>query len=310
MTNILVMGGAGFVGSHLTRKLLKHTDDIKITVVDRQTETEDNLLHEELADDKLTYVCSDVKEYIEDVLFNQTAEDEFDVVYYALNDDLDYKNTMELSTTVLHDVLMYANEKKAKVVYVSSSDVYGPRPKVYPVTESYAGNVNPTAGLTALFLECKRIAEATCTHCATYGVDVNIARVFPAYGVGCSRPNFVMSVTELLNEDSGDMEYDVNPEDTMSFIAVEDVADALVKFMDVKFKTHAPVNIGSDSEHSAEEILTMMVSQCSSSKSRVSLLENAVQKPTITPDISVAKHLLEWKPETTLFSGLGRILKE
>lgn len=298
MSRILITGGAGFLGSHLSEYLLKKGHEI-LCLDNLFTCTKKNIRH--LMDNyRFEFILHDVRQFRNfkvDQIYNLACP--ASPIYYQL-DPVETINTNVMGAI---NVLEIARECKARVLQASTSEVYGD-PKIHPQPESYYGNVNPI-GIRSCYDEGKRVAETLMMdYHRQYLVDVRIARIFNTYGPGMAEndgrviSNFITQA--LKNEDItvyGD------GTQTRSFCYASDMITGLIKLMG-KNNFLGPVNLGNPSEFTILELAEKVI-KLTKSRSRIvhkSLpQDDPVQRK---PDITLAKKVLNWKPKVNLEDGL------
>ena len=312
----LVTGAAGFLGSHLCRRLLN--DGYEVTALDNLfTGTKSNIL--DLLDDKrFSFVLHDV---------TQPYWGQFDEIYNLAcpASPIHYQHnpveTMKSSVLGMMNMLDLALKTKAKILHTSTSEVYGD-PLVHPQVESYWGNVN-TIGIRSCYDEGKRCAETLAAdYRREYGVDVRMVRIFNTYGPnmhpkdGRVISNFIMQA--LNNEDItlfGD------GLQTRSFQYCDDLIEAMRRYMELpretvdafceKHKLGTPViNTGNPGEYTIKQLAEETLRQLPESKSQLVYRPIPSDDPKRRkPDITLAKELLGWGPKVTLQEGLLRTIE-
>jgi len=311
----LVTGAAGFLGSHLCKRLLD--DGYEVTALDNLfTGTKRNI--EELLDDKrFSFVLHDV---------TQPYWGQFDEIYNLAcpASPIHYQHnpveTIKSSVLGMMNMLDLALKTKARLLHTSTSEVYGD-PLVHPQVESYWGNVN-TIGIRSCYDEGKRCAETLAAdYRREYGVDVRMVRIFNTYGPrmhpkdGRVISNFIMQA--LCNEDItlfGD------GSQTRSFQYCDDLIEAMRRYMnmsrkkiDAFFSGHrlgTPVlNTGNPGEYTIKQLAEEVLMQLPKSKSKLIYKPIPSDDPKRRkPDITLAKELLGWAPKVPLQEGLAKTI--
>jgi nucleoside-diphosphate-sugar epimerase len=296
---VLVTGGAGFIGSWLSRRLLEK--GYKVICVDNLSSGRkaniDGL--------DLEFIRHDVREPLElDVDFV------FHLASRASPQDfpkhpIDILLTNSLGT---YNMLKLAEEKGARFLLASSSEVYGD-PLQHPQSEEFWGNVNPI-GLRSCYDESKRFSEALAmAFCRKEGVDVRIARIFNTYGEGM-RENDGRVIPNFVNQALADKPITVygDGSQTRSFCYVADMVDGLMRLMFSENLEGEVINLGNPSEMSILR-LAELIAELTDSKSRI-VFEPLLQDDPARrrPDITKAKQKLGWQPEVKLEDGLKRVI--
>src|SRR5712671_2368216 len=299
----VVTGGAGFLGSHLSDRLL--AEGHRVVALDNLiTGNTDNIAH--LAGNKdFTFILHNVTNYI-------YLPGRIDYIFHFASpaSPIDYLElpiqTLKVGALGTHKALGLAKEKKAVFVLASTSEVYGD-PLEHPQKETYWGNVNPI-GPRGVYDEAKRFAEAiTVAYHRFHGLDTKIVRIFNTYGPrmrvndGRAVPAFISQA--LRNED---VSVFGDGTQTRSFTYITDLVDGIIMLM--LSDEHGPINIGNPREMTIEEIARTII-QMTGAKSRI------IYKPLPTddpkqrrPDITRARTLLGWEPKVQLDEGLVKTI--
>lgn len=304
MKRILVTGGAGFVGSHLCKRLLKEGNEV-ICLDNYFTGAKNNII--ELLDNPyFEMVRHDITEpyYAEvDEIYNMACP--ASPVHYQYNPI----KTIKTSVMGAINVLGLAKRVKAKVLQASTSEVYGD-PHVHPQPESYWGNVNPI-GIRSCYDEGKRCAETLFMDYHTQNsVAIKIIRIFNTYGPNMNPSdgrvvsNFI--VQALKGEDITIFGDGLQ---TRSFQYVDDLIEGTTRMMNSDPEFLGPVNIGNPNEFSMLE-LAQNVLELTNSKSKLIHLPLPKDDPKQRqPDIALAKEKLQgWEPKTQLKDGLVKTI--
>lgn len=299
---ILITGGAGFIGSHLCKKLL-HEGNHVICLDNFFTGNKANI--EELLENKnFKLVEHDITEK-----FSAEVDEIYNLACPASPPHYQYDPVKTTKTSVLGAINMLELARKcdAKVLQASTSEVYG-NPQVHPQPESYWGNVNPI-GIRSCYDEGKRCAETLMMdYHRQYGVDVRIVRIFNTYGPnmdindGRVVSNFIV---QALNGEDLTVYGDGNQ--TRSFCYVDDLVDGLIKMMQGEYI--GPVNLGNPSERTILDFAKLII-ELTGSSSQIVYRELPSDDPTQRqPDLTIAKRELNWKPTTDIKVGLEKTIK-
>jgi len=296
---VLVTGGAGFLGSHLIDRLLDRGADV-LCVDNFFTGTRRNIRHV-LGHSRFELVRHDVTFplYVEvDQIYNLACP--ASPVHYQY----DPVQTTKTSVHGAINMLGLAKRTGARIFQASTSEVYGD-PEVHPQTEDYWGRVNPI-GPRSCYDEGKRCAETLFfDYHRQHGLAVKVARIFNTYGPhmhpndGRVVSNFI--VQALTGED---ITIYGTGEQTRSFCYVDDLVDGFIKLMESDASITGPVNLGNPSEFTMLELAEKVITLTGSS-SKISFKPLPQDDPRQRqPDISLAKSALDWSPKVALDDGL------
>lgn len=304
MKRILVTGGAGFLGSHLCKRLLKEGHEV-LCVDNFYTGRRHNISglvsnpnFEILRHD----ICFPL--YVEvDEIYNLACP--ASPIHYQF----DPVQTTKTSVHGAINVLGLAKRIKAKVLQASTSEVYGD-PAVHPQKESYWGNVNPI-GIRSCYDEGKRCAETLFfDYHRQHSLRIKVARIFNTYGPnmhpqdGRVVSNFIMQALkgENITVYGKGMQ-------TRSFCYVDDLIDGMVKLMESPDRFTGPVNLGNPDEFSILELANVVI-ELTGSKSKIVFRQLPKDDPVQRqPDISLAWKELKWKPQVKLREGLKKTIQ-
>jgi len=303
---ILLTGAAGFLGSHLTDRLINEGHQV-IGMDNFITGHKENLAH--LSGDKnFSFINHDVSNFI-------FVPGDIDyVLHFASpaspnpNSPLGYPNlpiqTLKAGALGTHNSLGVARAYNAKFLLASTSEIYG-NPNVHPQPETYPGNVDPI-GARSVYDEAKRFAEAlTMAYHRFHNIDTRIVRIFNTYGPrmrlddGRAVPNFIQQALR-----SEPLTLYGDGSQTRSFCFVDDLIEGIYRLMLSDF--HEPVNIGNPTEISirslAKIINETIQNQMGTTIKPTKRLGNDPQRRR--PDISRAKKVLDWEPKISFNEGL------
>jgi len=305
--NILVSGGAGFLGSHLCDRLL--ADGHRVICLDNfYTGSRENLAH--LADEeRFRLMEGDVNDPP-----STLACEGLDQIYHMAcpASPVHYqRNPVETLRTCVfgtYNMLELAMLSGARLLIASTSEVYGD-PEQHPQQESYWGNVNPI-GPRSCYDEGKRAGEAfAVSHAAINGTEVRLARIFNTYGPrmdvddGRVVSNFVVQAIR----GEGLTVYG-DGKQTRSFCYVSDLVEGFIRLMASEELQATPVNLGNPGEFTILE-LADLVRKYTGSASDLSWQPLPKDDPTLRrPDITVARERLGWEPTIPLEDGLERTI--
>ena len=302
---ILVTGGAGFLGSHLSERLVDQGHDV-ICLDNLFTSQKQNIAGL-LEKPNFEFIRHDVTHpvWIEvDEIYNLACP--ASPVHYQ------YKpiKTMKVSVMGAINLLGMAKRCRAKIFHASTSEVYGdPTPDHHPQTEDYRGNVNPI-GVRACYDEGKRAAETLFfDYYRSNGVNIRVVRIFNTYGPrmhpydGRVVSNFILQA--LAGEDItiyGD------GGQTRSFCYVDDLINGFLEMMNGPDDFPGPVNLGNPGEFTIKQLAEMII-ELTGSASKLTFRPLPSDDPLQRrPDISLAKEKLSWEPTVPLREGLQKTI--
>ncbi|MGH7801472.1 MAG: UDP-glucuronic acid decarboxylase family protein [Thermodesulfobacteriota bacterium] len=301
---ILVTGGAGFMGSHLSERLLSDGHEV-ICVDNFFTGTKDNIKHL-LENHNFEVVRHDIcfPLYLEvDEVYNLACP--ASPIHYQF----DPVQTTKVNVLGSINMLGLAKRLKIRIFQASTSEVYG-NPTVHPQPETYWGHVN-TIGLRACYDEGKRCAEALFfDYYRQHKMDIKVARIFNTYGPrmhpndGRVVSNFIMQA--LHNKDItvyGD------GSQTRSFCYVDDMVDGITRMMNTPKGFTGPVNLGNPSEVSILELGRLIIDLTESSSKIVFKPLPQDDPERRRPDITLAQEKLGWKPTAALEDGIRKTIE-
>ena len=302
MKKILITGGAGFIGSHLCKKLLSDGNEV-FCLDNLYTGSLDNIKEFEYSKN-FHFIQHDVIEK-----FDIEADEIYNLACPASPPHYQNDPVKTTKTSVLGilNLLELARKCNAKLLQASTSEVYGD-PMVHPQTEEYWGNVNPI-GVRSCYDEGKRCAETVIMdYHRQYETNTKIVRIFNTYGPnmdindGRVVSNFIMQA--LRNEDItiyGD------GSQTRSFCYITDLIDGIIKLMASDY--HLPVNIGNPSERTVLDLAKLII-KLTDSNSKIVYKPLPQDDPVKRkPDITKARSILNWEPKVDIESGLSNTIE-
>jgi dTDP-glucose 4,6-dehydratase len=300
----VITGGAGFIGSHLTDRLIER--GYKVICVDNFiTGSRKNIEH--------LFACKDFELIEHNVSRHIAIEGKVDIVFHLASpaspdDYLKYPiPTLKVGSLGTHNALGLAKEKKSRFLLASTSEVYGD-PLVHPQPESYWGHVNPV-GIRGCYDEAKRFAEAiTMAYHRAHKIDTKIIRIFNTYGPrmrirdGRVVPNFIyqaLGAKPITVYGKGTQ--------TRSFCYVDDLVSGIIRT--ALSGLNDPVNLGNPGEFTIMQ-LARLVLKLTGSKSRIIYKPLPQDDPRQRrPDITRARKYLKWQPKVPLNEGLVRTIE-
>ncbi len=298
----LITGGAGFIGSHLTKKLLAL--DEEVICLDNYFTGRKSNVQSCFRNPNFELIRHDVTEPIQlevDKIWHLACP--ASPIHYQFN-PIKTTKTCFMGT---YNMLGLAKRVGAKILLASTSEVYG-NPEEHPQKETYYGSVN-TIGLRSCYDEGKRLAETLCSdYQRMHDVDIRIMRIFNTYGPfmrsddGRVISNFI--VQALQNQS---LTIFGNGKQTRSFCYVDDLINAMLLLMESNYKK--PVNIGNPNEFSICE-LAKLIQELVNPKVKFEFKELPMDDPIQRkPSIELARELLSWEPQIELKEGLNKTIE-
>ncbi|WMW66955.1 SDR family oxidoreductase [Nitratidesulfovibrio liaohensis] len=301
---ILVTGGAGFIGSHLCRRLLDRgaevlcVDNFFTGSRDHVQEMQDHPRFELLRHD-ITFPL-----YVEvDEIYNLACP--ASPIHYQFD-------PVQTTKTCVHgsiNMLGLAKRVKARILQASTSEVYGD-PETHPQTEDYWGRVNPI-GPRSCYDEGKRCAETLFTdYHRQHGVPIRIARIFNTFGPRM-HPNDGRVVSNFILQALQDKPITIygDGSQTRSFCYVDDMVDGLTALMHAPDDAHLPVNLGNPEERTILNLAEIII-EFVNSRSTIDFRPLPQDDPRRRrPDISQAREKLGWEPRVSMEDGLHKTVQ-
>jgi UDP-glucuronate decarboxylase len=299
MKKILVTGGAGFIGSHLCKKLLDDGNDV-LCIDNYFTGTKKNInnLFKNTYFEAIRHdICFPL--YVEvDQIYNLACP--ASPIHYQ-------HDPVQTTKTTVHgaiNMLGLAKRIDARILQASTSEVYGD-PDVHPQVESYWGNVNPI-GPRSCYDEGKRCAETLFfDYNRQHDLDIKVVRIFNTYGPNM-HPNDGRVVSNFIMQALTNQDITVygNGEQTRSFCYIDDLIDGMMKMMSSEKTVTGPINLGNPVEFKIIELAQMII-KLTNSKSKIINKGLPIDDPVRRrPDISKAKKYLDWEPHVDVIDGL------
>jgi len=304
--NILVTGGAGFIGSHLCERLLQMGHFVYC--LDSLFTGAKSNIQPLLNNGKFKFIDHDI---VAPFFIDEKIDQVYNLacpaspVHYQFNPI----HTIKANTIGVINVLGFARKHKARVLQASTSEVYGD-PDQHPQQEDYRGNVNPI-GLRACYDEGKRCAEALFfDYHRAHNLEIKVARIFNTYGPRMAQndgrvvSNFILQA--LKNEPItiyGD------GKQTRSFCYVDDLVEGLISLMNSDPDITGPINLGNPEEQTMESLAKKII-ELTGSKSELVYKDLPLDDPRKRkPDIKKAKELLGWEPRVGITEGLEKTIE-
>lgn len=306
MKTILITGGTGFLGSHLTSRLLAE-GNIVICVDNNYSGSLDNI-KELRKNTNFSFIEHDI---ISPLKLDTHIDQIYNMACPASPVHYQGKAALFTTKTCVHgmfNMLDLALEHGATILQASTSEVYG-EPLVHPQPETYRGNVNIT-GPRACYDEGKRCAESICfDYYREHGADIKIVRIFNTYGPNMS-PNDGRVVSNFICQalENKDITVYGDGSQTRSFCYVDDLIEIVIRMMNSEKGFTGPVNIGNPDEFTILELAKKVIS-LANSKSQIIFKDLPHDDPTQRqPDISLAKNKLSWSPQVSLEQGIEKTI--
>jgi UDP-glucuronate decarboxylase len=300
---VLVTGGAGFIGSHLCKRLLDAGHDV-LCVDNFYTGTRHNV-YELLDNPRFELARHDVcfALYVEvDEIYNLACP--ASPIHYQF----DPVQTTKTSVHGAINMLGLAKRIKARILQASTSEIYGD-PTIHPQTEDYWGNVNPI-GPRSCYDEGKRCAETLFfDYWRQHKLRIKVARIFNTYGPrmhphdGRVVSNFIVQALQ-----KKDITVYGDGSQTRSFCYVDDLVEGLMRLMGTADDVTGPVNLGNPNEFTVRQLAELVIELTNSSSRIVCAPLPADDPKQRQPDIGKAKDLLGWQPTIQLREGLVKTI--
>ena len=301
--NILITGGAGFIGSNLCHRLYEqgHT----IYCLDNLYTGRKKNVEDLIGKDRFIFIKQDI---CEDDLFKDLHFDRIYNLACPASPPAYQKEPVHTTMTCtvgMYNMLIVAQEHKARILQASTSEIYGD-PEVSPQREDYRGNVN-CIGIRSCYDEGKRCAESLCFDFQRAGrADVRVVRIFNTYGPNM-RADDGRVLTNMITQAATGEPITVygDGSQTRSFCYVDDTVNGLIKVMESNI--FGPVNIGNPEEYTIKEVAEL-IKQMTHSESEIVYKPLPLDDPKKRkPDIAIAKSL-GWEPEIELRTGLNWLM--
>jgi len=310
MSYILVTGGAGFLGSHLCKRLIAEGNKVlcvdnlhtgRMENIEPLLNCSDFRFHEGNVQDAKQIVPMSVDSYTFDQIYNLACP----ASPPAYQDDP--INTLMTSVLGVKNCLEIALRAGATMLQASTSEIYGD-PKEHPQDEEYVGHVNPI-GLRACYDEGKRAAETLCfDYRRTYRTDVKVVRIFNCYGPNMD-PNDGRVISNFIMQALKDEPITIYGDgmQTRSFCYVSDMVDGLIRMMNSRLT--GPVNLGNPDEYDMHHLASIICGLIGST-SRYVYKDLPEDDPKVRrPVISRARNFLDWEPRVELRDGLLKTIE-
>jgi len=312
MSKILIAGGAGFIGSNLSKKFLDEGHEV--IVVDNLVSSSESNIEDLKQNSNFKFINHDVTTPLPDDL---TAEAVFHLAspaspnhhsrisYHALP-----METMMVNTLGTLELLKFAQKNNAKFLFASTSEAYGD-PLEHPQKEEYRVNVS-TTGPRAVYDEAKRFGETITSYFwRDKGVDARIVRIFNTYGPNMHKDDLRM-ISRFIAQALANEPITIfgDGSQTRSLCYIDDLIEGLSRLMFYNNTKGEVVNLGNPEEHTVFEYAEM-VKKITGSTSEIVHTEDLPKDDPLRrcPDIEKAKNLLSWEPKVSLEDGLMKMIE-
>jgi dTDP-glucose 4,6-dehydratase len=304
LKSLLVAGGAGFIGSHLSAALVENFDCDKLFIVDNLVTGSVDNIGDLIGSEKVEFIEGDIVEL--DKLSLETIKFSHILNFASIASPKTYAEksieTLQTGSLGVFNLLDLAKSSGARFIHASTSEIYGD-PMVHPQIETYYGNVN-SVGPRSMYDEAKRFGEATVTaYHSKFGLSYALVRIFNTYGPKMGQndgrviPNFVNAALNNL-----DLEVYGDGLQTRSLCYVSDLVSGILKLTQSEFC--GPINLGNPSEITVIDLAKKIIKSLNTT-SKIIHLEGLADDPRQRcPDITLAKKVLNWEPEISFETGL------
>jgi len=311
MQTVLVAGGAGFIGSHLCRELLK--ENFRIICLDNLITGEKENIKDLLADKNFSFKEVNITK---DFSINEKVDYIFHLASPASPNAKSPRSyiafpieTLLVNSIGTYNLLEIAKKNKAKFLYVSSSEIYGD-PEISPQPETYFGCVNPN-GIRSVYDEGKRFGEAiTMAFFRKHNLNVRIIRIFNTFGPGM-RADDGRVVSNFINQALKNEPLTIygTGKQTRSFCYIDDMVLGLKKAMFSENSNGEVFNLGNPDERTVQEMADL-IKKMINSELKVKLESLPEDDPkTRKPDIDKAKRMLGWEPKVSIEMGIEKTIQ-
>ena len=296
---ILITGGAGFIGSALSKRLLREGNEI--WCLDNLSTGHMENITDLMDNPQFHFMHRDVTDPVD-----ISVEQIYNLACPASPEHYQKEPVQTAKTCFLGALhtLELARKYNATILQTSTSEIYGD-PLVHPQTEDYKGNVNPI-GIRSCYDEGKRIAETLFfDYARQYGTNIRVVRIFNTYGPNMA-PNDGRVVSNFIIQALKGERITVygDGRQTRCFCYVDDMVEALIRMMNNSKGFAGPVNLGNPVEMTVAELAEKII-RLTDSSSSLEYRELPQDDPTRRkPDISLAKKMLGWEPKVSLEDGL------
>lgn len=312
MSKVLITGGAGFIGSNLSRRLL--SEGHEVIAVDNFISSSNKNIEEFLNEPNYKFIEHDVinplpedltSEFVFHLASPASPNHHSEISYHKLA-----METMLVNTQGTLNLLKFASKNNAKFLFASTSEVYGD-PLEHPQKEEYRGNVS-TTGPRSVYDEAKRFGETLTSYFwREKGLDARIARIFNTYGPKMDMKDKRM-ILEFISEAIQNRQITVfgDGTQTRSLCYIDDLVEGLLRLMFYENTRSQIVNLGNPDEHSVMEF-AQIVKRLTNSNSEIVHSEELPEDDPLRrkADITKANSLLSWEPKVGLEEGISKMIE-
>lgn len=299
LKNVLLAGGAGFIGSHLSRLLLNN--DFHVTAVDNLVTGYKKNIEDLIHKSNFEFLNFDVAAELSP--FNK----KFDLILHFASPASPPKyfekphETIRANIDGTRNLINLAKEHSARLVFASTSEIYGD-PQVSPQSEEYWGNVNPN-GVRSIYDEAKRMGETLVSLARREGINTGIVRIFNTYGPSMD-PFDGRVVSTFIRQALTNQPFTIqgSGEQTRSFCYVSDLVEGILKF--VKNDALGPINLGNPNEITVNrlaEVVSVVLGVSKEIEFKPGLEDDPMRRK---PNIEKAIELIDWQPNVSLEEGI------
>lgn len=317
MQTVLVAGGAGFIGSHLCKKLLN--DNYKVICIDNFLTSDKNNLKDLLKNPGFTFIEHDIIRPIQDSAFRLSSGQNLGYVFHLASPASPNKKspksyinypieTLLVNSVGTYNLLEIARRFNSKFLYASSSEIYGD-PAISPQREDYFGHVNPN-GIRSVYDEGKRFGEAmTFGFIRKYNLDARVVRIFNTYGplMQADDGRVVSNFISQAIKNKPITVYGTGVQ-TRSFCYVDDMVMGIRLAMFSKNTKGQVFNLGNPDERTVLDT-AKLIKRMTKSKSEIVFEDLSADDPrSRKPDIGKAKKILGWVPQISTEQGFEKTI--
>ena len=297
---ILLTGAAGFLGSHITTKLLSEGHSV-VGLDDFSTGDKSNLITA-LSNPNFKFVEHDIR-----IPYNSNVDAILNFACPASpkHYQSDPVRTIETNFLGIINLLRLARDTGALIIQASTSEIYGD-PMESPQKETYWGNVNPI-GIRSCYDEGKRAAETLCfDYRRQFNIDSRVIRIFNTYGPNMSIDDGRVVSNFIVQAIRGEpITIYGDGKQTRSFCYVSDLVDGIYKLLVLNHQIEGPINLGNPNEFTMIELAKKVI-ELTNSKSEIVYEELPLDDPrSRRPDISLANKILNWSPKIDINEGIN-----